>query len=110
MVPRLDHLLKPSGGMPAFVGLSELFVAVLVAGISCINTAMPAAAYLRARDGRFLLLAASNAMLVLLGAVATWGELPFGAPSWAVVTLPILALVLIVTLLLLAATLWPRRV
>ena len=92
------------------MGLSELFVAVLITGVSCINTAMPAAAYSRARDGRFLFVASSNALLVLLGALATWGELPFGPPSWTVVSLPVLALVLTVSLLLLAATLWPRRV
>jgi hypothetical protein len=106
----LDQSLKPSARLSALVGLAELFVAVLIAGVSAINMAMPAGAYARAHDPRFLFLAASNGMLALLGAVWTWGELPVGPPSWTGATLPILALVLIVTLLFLAATVWPRRV
>ncbi|MGP8072289.1 MAG: hypothetical protein ACLPZM_04070 [Thermoplasmata archaeon] len=91
------------------MGLFELFVAVLIAGMSCINAALPASAYVRARDARFLLLASANAGLVLLGGLWIWGELPVSPPSWTAATLPILVLVLIVTLLLLATTLLPRR-
>lgn len=92
------------------MGLAELFVAVLIAGVSSINAAMPAGAYARSHDARFLFLAASNATLALLGALWAWGELPVAPPSWTGATLPILFLVLIVTLLFLAATVWPRRV
>jgi len=92
------------------VGLAELFVAVLVAGVSCVNTAVPSGAFLRSRDSRFLALATANAVLALLGALWTWGQLPLGPPSWAVASLPVLSLALIVTLLLLATSLWPRHV
>ena len=106
----MDQLLKPSKRFSAFVGLAELFVAVLVAGVSCVNAGVPTGAFLRSRDGRFLFLAAANALLALLGVLWTWGELPLSPPSWAVPNLPVLSLVLLVTLLLLATTLWPRHV
>jgi hypothetical protein len=91
------------------VGTLELFVAVLVVGISCINGALPAVAWSRSRDGRFLFLSAANAALALLGLVWTWGQLPWNPPSWTSVQLPVLLLALLVVLLLLATTLWPRR-
>ncbi|HKN06128.1 MAG TPA: hypothetical protein VJ021_00795 [Thermoplasmata archaeon] len=92
------------------MGLVELFVAVLVTGISCVNAGIPTGAFVRSQDGRFLVLAGANALLALLGALWTWGELPLNAPSWAVPNLPVLALTLLVALLLLATTLWPRHV
>ncbi|HXQ79351.1 MAG: hypothetical protein WB788_08180 [Thermoplasmata archaeon] len=92
------------------MGLVELFVAVLVTGISCINAGVPTGAFFRSRDGRFLALAGANALLALLGGLWTWGELPLSPPSWAVPNLPVLALTLLVALLLLATTLWPRHV
>jgi len=92
------------------VGLVELFVAVLVTGISCVNAGVPTGAFLRSRDGRFLVLAGANGVFALLGALWTWGELPLNPPSWAVPNLPVLALALLVALLLLATTLWPRHV
>jgi len=91
------------------MGLVELFVAVLVVGISCINAAPPAAAWTRSRDVRFLLIAAANGVLAVLGLVWTWGQLPTNPPRWSSSNLPTLLLVLIVTLLFLATTLWPRR-
>ena len=91
------------------MGLAELFVAVLIVGISCVNAAPPAAAWWRSKDGRFLFLAAGNALLGVLGGVWSWGQLPWNPPSWASVELPVLVLVLAVTLLFLATTLWPRR-
>jgi hypothetical protein len=91
------------------VGLAELFVAVLIAGISLVNAAVPAAAWSRSRDSRFLLLAGANMGLAALGLVWTWGQLPWDPPAWAAVQLPVLGLALLVTLLLLATTLWPRR-
>jgi hypothetical protein len=106
----LDQFLKPSDGFSAVVGLTELFVAVLVTGISLANSGVPVGAFLRSHDGRFLVLASANGGLALLGALWTWGELPLGPPSWAVPNLPVLSLTLLVTLLLLATTLWPRHV
>ncbi len=106
----MDQFLKPSNGLSAVVGLVELFVAVLVTGISCINAGVPTGAFFRSRDGRFLALAGANALLALLGGLWTWGELPLSPPSWAVPNLPVLALTLLVALLLLATTLWPRHV
>lgn len=91
------------------MGLEELFVAVLIVGISCVNAAPPAAAWGRSHDGRFLFLSAANVCLALLGVIWMWGELPWNPPSWASTQLPVLALVLLVTLLFLATTLWPRR-
>lgn len=91
------------------MGISELLVAVLVTGISCINAAIPAGAYLRLKDPRFLLLSGASGALALLGAFWTWGQLPLGPPGWVAVNLPTLLLALFVTVLLLAATLWPRN-
>lgn len=91
------------------MGVLELFAAVLIVGISCINAVLPAAAWSRSRDGRFLFLSAANVGLVLLGLVWTWGQLPWNPPSWAAAQLPVLGLALLVVLLLLATTLWPRR-
>jgi cell division protein FtsW (lipid II flippase) len=91
------------------VGLGELFVAVLIVGVSCVNAAAPAAAWGRSRDGRFLLLSAANVVLALLGTVWVWGQLPWNAPSWTSASLPVLGITLLVTLLFLATTLWPRR-
>lgn len=91
------------------MGLVELFVAALIAGISLVNATVPIAAWLRAHDGRFLMLAGANAFLALVGALWTWGELPGSPPSYTAVQLPILAFVLLVTVLLLASTLWPRH-
>ena len=91
------------------MGLEELFVAVLIVGVSCVNAAAPAAAWWRSKDGRFLFLSAANVGLALLGVFWTWGQLPENPPSWASAELPVLLLVLLVSLLFLAATLWPRR-
>jgi hypothetical protein len=92
------------------VGLPELFVAVLIAGVACVNAAIPLAAWTRSRDGRFLLLATSNAGLAVLGGLWAWGELPVAPPAWAGAQLPAELVVLAVTLLILATTLWPRHV
>ena len=91
------------------MGLIELFVAVLIVGISCVNAAPPAAAWVRAHDPRFLLLAVAQLVLALLGAVWAWGQTPWNPPDWSVAQLPVLGLVLLVALLLLATTLGPRR-
>ena len=91
------------------MGLLELFVAVLVAGVACVNAAPPTAAWGRSRDPRFLLLAAGHAGLAVLGGIWAWGELPYGAPGWASAPGPVLGLALLVVLLFLTTTLWPRR-
>lgn len=91
------------------MGLAELFFAVLIVGVSGVNAGLPVAAWTRSHDGRFLLLAAASAVLGVLGAVWTWGQLPLNPPSYAEAQLPVLVIALVATLLLLATTLWPRR-
>jgi hypothetical protein len=91
------------------VGLAELFVAVLIVGISCVNATLPAALWGRSRDGRFLLLATANGCLAVLGLTWTWGQLPWNPPPWTAVQLPTLTIALLATLLFLGTTLWPRR-
>jgi hypothetical protein len=92
------------------MGLVELFVAVLIAGVSLVNAGVPLAAWLRARDLRFLCLVGANALLALLGALWAWGELPGSPPGYTAVELPVLIIALLATLLLLATSLWRRRV
>ncbi len=89
------------------MGLLELFAAVLVAGVSVVNLALPVAAWSRARDARFLVLAAANGAFVFLGALWAWGQLPVDPPSYTAVGLPVLGVALVGVLLLLASTLWP---
>lgn len=91
------------------VGVAELFVAVLVAGVGLLNAGLPLAAWTRSHDSRFLLLAGSNVALAALGAVWLWGQLPVSPPAFAHAELPVLSIALVVVLLGLAATLWPRR-
>ncbi len=91
------------------MGLPELFVAVLLAGLSAVNAALPLAAWGRLRDPRFLLLGGASGGLLVLGALWTWGQLPVGPPSYTAAQLPVLLLALLVSVLLLAATLVPRR-
>jgi hypothetical protein len=91
------------------MGLPELFVAALVAGISVVNSAVAMGAWSRARDPRLLLVSGGNTCLLLIGLLWVWGQLPggpseFGAPSW-----PVLLLALAATLLLLGTALLPRR-
>ncbi len=91
------------------MGLVELFVAVLLVGISCVNAAPPAVAWSRARDGRFLFLVAANLAWAALGSVWVWGELPWNLPSWSHAQLPVLLIALVAAGLFLVTTLWPRR-
>ena len=91
------------------MGLPERFVAVLIVGVSAVNAGAPVAAWSRARDRRFLLLFGANLILAAVGAVWVWGQLPVSPPSFAAAELPVLGPVLLAALLLLAATLWPRR-
>lgn len=91
------------------MGLSELFVAALVAGISVVNVAVAMGAWSRARDPRLVLVAGGNASLLGVGLLWVWGQLPggpteFAAPSW-----PVLLLLLAATLFLLGTALLPRR-
>jgi hypothetical protein len=107
--PRLNQSVKPSSARPLAVGVVELFVAVLIVGISCVNAAPPCAAWVRSHDPRFLLLASAQLALAALGLVWAWGQTPWNPPGWATAQLPALGLVLLVTLLFLATTLGPRR-
>jgi hypothetical protein len=91
------------------VGLVELFAAVLIVGLSSINAAPPAAAWSRSGDARFLLIVAAQLGLAALGALWTWGQLPLSPPSWSGAQFPVLGVVLLVALLFLATTIWPRR-
>lgn len=84
-------------------------MAVLIVGVSLVNAGPPTAAWRRSGDGRFLFLSAANAGLASLGALWTWGQLPWNPPPWTSAQLPVLLLTLVVTLLFLATTLWPRR-
>jgi len=88
--------------------LPELFAAVVIAGLSSVNAAIPGAAWGRSRDFRFLLVAAANGLLAVVGAVWVWGLLPDSPPSWTRVAWPIELLVLAVVLLLLLSTVSPR--
>ncbi len=92
------------------MGLLELFVAVLIVGISAINAAVPLAAWRRAGDGRFLLLCGASLAFVLLGSIWAWGTLPLGPPAYAEADLPVLLLAFVAVLLLLVSSLWPRKV
>ena len=91
------------------MALVELFVAVVIAGVSCVNAAMPGAAWGRSHDGRFVALAAANAALALLGGLWTWGQLPVSAPSWTGTPLVPEMCVLGAAVLFLASTLVPRH-
>jgi predicted lysophospholipase L1 biosynthesis ABC-type transport system permease subunit len=91
------------------MGPVELFLAALLTGISLVNLAVPAAAWQRTRDPRFLMIIGANTALLITGIVWSWGQLPLGAPAYASVQLPVLALVLLAALFLLASSLWPRR-
>ena len=91
------------------MGLLELFVAVLIVGISAINAAVPLAAWRRAGDGRFLLLSGASLAFGLLGLIWTWGTLPLGPPEYAEAELPVLLVALLAVLLLLVSSLWPRK-
>jgi len=95
---------------PTAMGLVELFVAVLIAGVSVVNAGVPLAAWWRAHDQRFLCLVGANALLALLGGIWAWGQLPVSPPSYASAALPVLLVALLATLLFLATSLWRRRV
>ena len=90
------------------VGLYELATAALIVGISCINAALSAVVGLRSGDRRFGAVVGAHALLVILGAVWVWGQLPVSPPSWAVESLPVLGIVLVAAVLFLASTLWSR--
>lgn len=91
------------------MGLLELFAAVLIVGVSCINLALPSVVWGRSGDARFLAIAGANGALAVLGAIWTWGQLPVDPPGWTGATPLAAGLVLLVALLMLVSTLWPRR-
>jgi len=100
---------KTSGLLPRDVPLLELFLSVLVAGISALNSAIPFAVWRRTGDARFVFLSLANALLSVLGLVWVWGQLPVNPPSFTSVSDSTLALVLLAVLLFLVATLGRRR-
>lgn len=91
------------------MGLVELFFAVLVAGLSAVNVALPAAAWSRTRDPRFVLLVGANAFLLGLGLLWTWSELPVNPPGYAAVSLPVLLLAVGAVLCVFGSVAVPRR-
>lgn len=91
------------------MGLVELFVAVVLAGVSLLNAAVPLLAFGRARDPRLLGIACAHLGLAALGGLWAWGQLPYAPPPWTQADLPVLGLALAVALVFLATTLAPRR-
>jgi hypothetical protein len=91
------------------MGLLELFLASAIVGLSLVNATVPAVAYTRTRDPRFVLLIAANAFLAALGALWSWGELPFAPPAATATSLPVLAVALLAVLCLFGTVLLPRR-
>jgi hypothetical protein len=91
------------------MGLLELFLAVLIAALSAVNATVPAVAYSRTRDPRFVLLVGANLALLGLGALWSWGELPVGPPAYAATSLPVLGLATLVVAFLFGTVLVPRH-
>ncbi len=88
--------------------LPDLFVTVLIVGVSSINATLAALAGYRSGERRFLAVSAANGVMAVLGAVWTWGELPVSPPSWSVAQFPVPLLLLLAAVLFLVSTLWPR--
>jgi hypothetical protein len=91
------------------MGLPELFVSVLIAGLSLVNAVVAVGAWYRTRDGRLLLVAGANLALLLVGLLWAWGQFPSGPSEFAAPSWPVLLLVLVATLFLLGTALLPRR-
>lgn len=91
------------------MGLYELFVAALIAGISAVNSAVALGAWSRARDPRLLLVAGANVGLLLVGLLWGWGQIPGGPSEFASPSWPVLILLLVTALFLLGTALLPRR-
>ncbi len=91
------------------MSLLLLFLATLVVGLSAVNAAVPAAAWGRTRDPRFLFVVGANLSLAGLGILWIWGQLPFNPPPEAVSSLPAVALVALGSIFLLGVGLLPRR-
>lgn len=91
------------------MGLAELFLSVLIVGLSCVNAAIPFSAWRRTQDTRFALLGSANAFLALLGALWAWGQLPVNPPEFTASTEASVLLVLAAVLLFLLATLLRRH-
>lgn len=91
------------------MGLAELFVAALIAGLSAVNLAVPLGAWSRARDPRLLFVAGANTSLLVVGALWAWGQVPGGPSEFAQTSWPVLLLVLVAALFFLGTALLPRR-
>ncbi len=104
--------LSPSAahaGRTASMSLLLLFLAALIVGLSAVNAALPAAAWGRTRDPRFLLVVGANLCLAGLGILWTWGQLPLSPPADAGTSLSAVALVTAAAIFLLGIGLLPRR-
>jgi hypothetical protein len=91
------------------MGLVELFFSTLILALSIVNAAVPAAAYSRTRDPRFVLLVGANLAFAALGALWSWGELPVSPPGYVAVSLPVLGLAALAVVFLFGTVLVPRR-
>jgi hypothetical protein len=91
------------------VELEDLFVSVLIVGLSLINAAIPIGAWRQSSDRRYLWLSLANAFLAILGAIWAYGVLPVAPPSWTAPQFPIPLIVLAAVVAFLLAALWPRR-
>ena len=91
------------------MGLPELFVSALIAGLSVVNAIVALGAWTRARDPRLLLVAGANVSLLIVGLLWAWGQLPTGPSEFAAPSWPVLILALVTTLFLLGTALLPRR-
>jgi len=91
------------------MALVELFIAVLVVGVSLVNASIPLAALTRTREARFVWVALGNLALAVFGSIAAWAELPASFAGPVGVPFYGLLCVLIAALLLMLSTVWPRR-
>ncbi|MCI4334883.1 MAG: hypothetical protein L3K04_04585 [Thermoplasmata archaeon] len=91
------------------MGFPEILLAAATAGAAGLGSGVPVAAWGRTRDPRFLLIAGANLALLALGLVWLWAYAAPTPPSYAVASLPEVALGALVAVLLLSASLLPRR-
>lgn len=91
------------------MGLPELFVAGLLAGVSAVNSGVPIGVWMRTRDGRFLLVSGASLCLMALGILWAWAEIPSGAAPVPTAPIGVLLLALGAAVFLLAASLWPHH-
>jgi hypothetical protein len=91
------------------MGLVELGLALVICGAAAIGSGVPIAAWSRTREPRFLLVAAAQFVLLAVGLLWLWGQLPERASEATEVSTPALALVALAAVLLLSTALVRRR-